>query len=185
MDNAVVLSCCCKVFGCAEHIRMLIMNNHMTCPECKSKVFANTIRSLPTLGESINNFMKQREEILKITLPTTPEPVQTPTSVEEKEVAAEAPLRSTEATARSPTRSSTPSKSDDRHSQSDRKCIFSFIFLQVASRSSRSRDRSRDRSQHRSQHRSRDRSHSSRKYRSSHRSRDRSRSHHHSRSHRH
>ena len=126
-----------------------------------------------------------REEILKITLPTTPEPVQTPTSVEEKEVAAEAPLRSTEATARSPTRSSTPSKSDDRHSQSDRKCIFSFIFLQVASRSSRSRDRSRDRSQHRSQHRSRDRSHSSRKYRSSHRSRDRSRSHHHSRSHRH
>ena len=68
MDNAVVLSCCCKVFGCAEHIRMLIMNNHMTCPECKSKVFATTIRSLPTLSESINNFMKQREEILKITV---------------------------------------------------------------------------------------------------------------------
>ena len=129
MDNAVVLSCCCKVFGCAEHIRMLIMNNHMTCPECKSKVFATTIRSLPTLDESINNFMKQREEILKITLPTTPGPVQTPVSAEETKVAVETPLRSPEATTSSPTRSLTPSKTDDSRSQSDRKCTFSFIFF--------------------------------------------------------
>lgn len=127
MDNAVILSCCCKVFGCAEHIRELIKNNSMTCPECKSKVFATTIRSLPTLDESINKFMKQREEILKITLPTTPEPVQTPTPGEEKEATTRTPLRSTEATATSPTRSPIPSKTDSRHSHSDRKCIFSFI----------------------------------------------------------
>lgn len=123
MDDAVILSCCCKVIGCRSHILDLIMKKDMTCPECGKKVIIANICSSPVLSESIDLFIKQREQILKITIPTvsSPTPSEDPIPEEEhtntEENTASAPTPTTIANP-----SSTKSSTAESSSTKDRPC---------------------------------------------------------------
>lgn len=79
IEDAVILSCCCKVIGCRSHILELVSENDHHCPECKEEITVNLIRSLPVLDKSIQTFIPQEKAVTELmnrlsTMPVKPTP---------------------------------------------------------------------------------------------------------------
>ena len=66
IEDAVIMSCCCKVIGCRSHIFEAIQEKDQRCPSCNKEVMINTIVSLPSLNESITAFLPEQQKVNEI-----------------------------------------------------------------------------------------------------------------------